>query len=165
MRSELAPRRSLVLGFVLGLVVICFATTQAKATSVAYNVGGTFASGSYSQYFGGQLTWDNSSNKVTAYTLNLGSTVLTCSGSCTAVFKTFSGPGYVGVLAGAFNPFLSPFTLSMVNSSGAYFMATNMSWSYASVPEGSAIAQLLCVLVLLAFMIPRSPLLKRATAS
>jgi hypothetical protein len=165
MRSEFVPRRSLVLGFVLGLAVICFATTQAKANSVAYDVGGTFSSGSYSQYFGGQVTWDNSSNRVTAYTLSLGSTVLTCSGSCTAVFKILSGPGYAGVLAGAFNPYLSPFTLSMLNSSGAYFMATNMSWSYASVPEGSGLAELLCVLAALAFMIPRSPVLKRASAS
>lgn len=161
MFSEFSLRRSPVSWFLFALVLVGISTTQASATPIAYNVSGNFGSGSSAPYFGGQITWDNSSNKVTGYTLSLGSTLLSCSGSCTAVLKTFSGSGGSGVLAGFFNPHGSPFTLSLWNSSGFYLMATNMSWS-VSVPEASAIAQLLCVLVVLAFMIPRSPILKRA---
>jgi hypothetical protein len=162
MLSEFTLRRSPVSCLLFALVLVGFAATQASADSVAYNVSGNFGSGSSAQYFGGQITWDTSSNRVTGYTLGLGNTSLSCSGSCTAVLKTFSGSGYSGLLAGFFNPNGSPFTLTLWNSSGLQLMTTDMSWSAVSVPEASAIAQLLCVLVVLAFMIPRSPILKRA---
>jgi hypothetical protein len=92
--------------------------------------------------------------------LTLGNSTFSCSGSCNAVFQNFQGPGYKEFLTGFLDPKDTEFRLFGEGKGHFGGKLKDMQWSQ-NVPDAPAMAELLCVLLLLGLMIPGARVLRR----
>ncbi|MBS1851216.1 MAG: hypothetical protein JST79_09915 [Acidobacteria bacterium] len=137
----------------LTLLVVCLVGVQAKADSVNYNLSANFSNG---QQLTGQVVWDSTLNLATAYSFNLSNTTGTAScssvwGLCSIVLNSFDGSKPV-LLAGLLSPGES--VLYITSGLWSTFSTTQINWSRVavSVPEESALIELLCVMLTLLFV-------------
>jgi hypothetical protein len=153
-------RRSRFVLLAVTALLLCAGAVPARADSV-YNISGDFYNKKGAElYFGGVLDWNAKTHKVTGYTLTLGNSSFTCTGSCNVVFKNFKGSGYSELLTGSFDPKETEFWLFGEGKGHFSGKLGDMAWTQ-SMPDAPAMAELFCALMLLGLMIPRARLPRR----
>jgi hypothetical protein len=142
-------------------LLLCSAAVPARADS-AYNISGYFYNNKGAElYFGGVVDWNATTHQVSGYTLTLGGSTFSCSGMiCGFVSQTFKGPGYREWLVGSLNPKDTEFRLFGEGKGHFHGKLKDVAW-IQSMPDAPAMAELLCVLMLLGLMIPGARVLRR----